>query len=250
MSCILRYWPLLMMWLLIVGVLCGIPFASQWLVSRWITETPSYRLSWFVIASSDLVPGDRLTQDQTQLRLDYLVEEKTVPVRTVSSALNRYVHKEFRKGKPLERDSIGPVPLFELAPDSVIVPVAVKAEYAEGLKSGMRLRFERAKAQEPQTFQTQNTKGAKDKESGSLANVKRDDPKRLANTPEEEPLVVTLKAVIPSQDKKTAVLYVLANSLKVARAQELTSPDLIPFIIPSGGNKGVEMDFPAFSGHR
>lgn len=244
MNWIKRYLPLLAMWLIIIGVLSGLPFASQWVASKWVTGLPLYRFSWVVVAGAALAPGDRLTQDQAELRLDYLKYEKNTTVHTMTSVLNRYAQKEFKKEEPLEHDGFGPAPLLEAPSNGLIVPVSVKLEYTEGLKPGMRVHFEKARTPETQTVQPPRTKDASKKGSGSQAQVKGKEPHRLvsasahseptsSNNPAKEPLVVTLKTIVPSQDKKSAVLYVGATTLDTDSVQELTSADLVPIILPA-----------------
>jgi hypothetical protein len=233
MKGIKHYWQLLAMWLLIIMVLSGLAFASQWLASKYVTDSSIYQLSWFVVASATLVPGDRLTQDHVALRLGYLKDEKPTTVHTISSVLTRFVQKAFMKGQTLVHDDLAPAPLLEVPPNSLIVPVSVKLEHAEGLKPGMRVRFERATAPGTGNVQIQSSKGLMGNEGGFKRIIKEKNRQHLDSTPANTPLVVILKTVVQSQDKKSAVLHVCINGVDAERVHELTSTDLIPFILPS-----------------
>ncbi|MEQ1848713.1 MAG: hypothetical protein ABL983_24430, partial [Nitrospira sp.] len=229
-----RYRPLLVMWLIIVGIVFAIPFMSHWAVSTWITNTPSYQLSWFVAPSKVMQPGDRLRQDQLRLRLDYLEAKKTTVARTVASAVDRYAYTRLEKNKPLEDGSFGPTPLLQGESGSVIipvlaksvtVPVPVKAEFAEGLLPGMLVRFENYRTPELKDGQASHIQSTTAQTNTPSANNQTGYNQPKAGIAVKKPLVVTLKAVVLSQDKKSAVLYVSIHSSDTTRVQELTRAD-------------------------
>lgn len=220
------------MWLLIIGLLSGLPFVSQWLASNWVTGLPTYRLSWVVVAKTTLSPGIHLTQDQAELLLNYQKEEKATTVHTISSILNWYTQKQFEKGELLDHDGFAPAPLIEAPLNGLIVPVSVKFEYAEGLKSGMRVRFEKIRPPEAQAVPIPNPNSTMEHKSRSQPKVKNLDLQHSVDGLKTKPVVVTLQAIVPAQDKKTAMLYVKVVSPDTDSVKDLTSTDLVPFILP------------------
>ena len=60
------------MWILAITVMSGLPFLSHKLVSKFLTGSHLYRLSWSLVATAKLAQGDRITQERARLRLVYL----------------------------------------------------------------------------------------------------------------------------------------------------------------------------------
>ena len=64
------------MYPLIFGLLSGPPILVSWLgkILNWVpSDLQEYRLRWVVVTKETLCPGDRVTKDQAELQLQYLV---------------------------------------------------------------------------------------------------------------------------------------------------------------------------------
>jgi hypothetical protein len=209
--------PLLLMWIIAIGAMSLLPFLSHALVSRFLTESPLYRLSWSLVANTNLAQGDRITRDRAELRLVYLNND----VDPTPPPFDWYAEKEKCRGSVLLREDVSPAPSLDAPSDQAIVPVSVKSEYAEGLKLGMQIGLERTR--------TQTSPSVKD------LGLKNAPPSSQVTEPEQpakQSLVVILKAMVPSQDKKSTVLYVLVARPDKARLNELTWVDYVPFMLP------------------
>lgn len=239
---------LLLMWILAISVMSGLPFLSHELVSKFLTGSPLYRLSWSLVATTKLAPGDRITQERAGLRLVYLNND----VDTTPAPFDWYAEKEKCRESVLLREDFSPAPSLDAPSDGAIVPVSVKSEYAEGLKLGMRIGLERTRTQTSQPVRDsgqQNVivQGSRSQNSPEMLPPQQTNVPSSSNATEEskqpakQSLVVVLKAKVPSQDKKSTVLYVLVAGPDTDRLNELTWVEYVPFILPAVQNPSARV---------
>ena len=250
MAWLKQHWPLILMYLLIFGILGGLPTGSYWLVKELKLghqNLHEYRLRWVIVTKEPLCRGDRVTKNQAGLQLRYLEfnepsnGEPTMDTaeQTLASVVNLYALSRLPQDKPLAKNSLGLAPKLNPQPGNLIIPVSVGREYAAGLRPTMQLWFgnagvvESEKTQVPQSMPS-GIKGSKvseqtiSKHPSQLAAVGI----KKAKTKEESPLVVSLRAIIPSSDNETAILYVEVPNADSWRVLELTLGNLVPIILP------------------
>lgn len=238
---------LLLMWILAIGVMSVLPFLSHEAVSKVLTGSPLYRLSWSLIATTKLAQGDRIARERAELRLVYLNND----VDTTPPPFDWYAEKEKCRESILLREDFSPAPSLDAPSDGAIVPVSVKSEYAEGLKLGMRMGLERSRAQTSQPVRDSGQQNVIGHGSGSQKSPKMLPPQQTnvssssqvtdSKQPAKESLVVVLKSMVPSQDKKSTVLYVLVAGPDRDRLNELTWADYVPSMLPADQNLSARL---------
>lgn len=246
------------MYPLIFGLLSGPPILVSWLgkILNWVpSDLQEYRLRWVVVTKETLCPGDRVTKDQAELQLQYLVSGEPnngkppmdTAAQTLASVDNQYALSELYKDKPLTKNALGPAPKLHPAPSNLIIPVLVRREYAQGLRPAMQLRFgnagvvESAKTQVPQSTPV-GLKGNKAIERTTSKQQRKSASVDISKSKSKEtsPLVVFLRAIIPSSDSENALLYVEVPNADSDRLSELTLGNLVPVVLPSSQDCTVE----------
>jgi hypothetical protein len=103
----------------------------------------------------------------------------------------------------------------------------------------MRVGFEKIAAPVPQALKNDPKVSPKPLalEPGRETNVSASSTEM--SKPEKIPknlLVVTLKAMVPSADKKSTVLYVFVDSCNEGRLRELVAAESVPYVVNSHYN--------------
>jgi hypothetical protein len=224
----------------LIACLAATAFLGYYSYQVYSFHTPqSKRLVWHVVATTDLPAGTRITPDHVRLVLDYLTDDVAAFVPTLPLVLNKYTLRCVLRGKPLAPLEVGGE-LSPKVPDrGAIVPIPVKSEFAEGLSSGMRLRFapsekdtEDAGIETPSERATRPT--TQDAKSNKASKQNPREPHDSPNGPAPttpDYLIVELRATLPSQDKTSSILMIGLPASGMARLNELTKPNLIPIIV-------------------
>ena len=219
-----------------LGVVCVIAL-NLWEAHKHL-GTDANRLRWNVVAKSDLPLGARLDESKVQLGLAHLPEQTDAFVSAVSSVLGKYTTEELKEGRRVVSAGLRSAPIFMVIPVTVLVPVSVRTEYAEGLEPGMHISFA--------GFGKSESAGEDNAEKGGISEANQSNTGSKSSSrkykkinegaqpkvkTEIAPLSTTLRAVVPSQDKKSALLVVEVTAAQRQRAHELTKKELVPIIL-------------------
>jgi len=203
----------------------------------------SGHLQWHVVAKNDLPSGLRLDQEHVQLTLDYLPERIPTFFPTVSSVLGRYTLQSIGKDKPISTNNSVTKPFAPPGLGLVLVPVSVRMDYAEGLELGMRIGFAKPDKSPSAGTEVRNQPGKGSTKSKPNQNDKKDNKSASNPGKEQTPQLVetnlanpqsidtTLKAILPSQDKKSVILVVEVLEASRQRVPELAQDGLVPFLL-------------------
>ncbi|BFU96263.1 MAG: hypothetical protein NTNFB02_29850 [Nitrospira sp.] len=178
-----------------------------------------------------------------QLTLDYLPERVPTFFPTVSPVLGRYTLQSIEKDKPISTKNSVAKPFAPPTSGLVLVPVSVRIDYAEGLELGMRIGFAKpdkslsAGAEvrnQPSKGGTKSKPNHDDKKANKPAsNPSTEQSPQLIETNLVNPQSIdtTLKAILPSQDKKSVILVVEVSETSRQRVPELAQDGLVPFLL-------------------
>ncbi|MDF0645975.1 MAG: hypothetical protein P0111_18255 [Nitrospira sp.] len=203
----------------------------------------SNHLQWHVVAKSDLPSGLRLDQEHVHLTLDYLPERIPTFFPTVSSVLGRYTIQSIGKDKPISTNNSITKPFAPPTSGLVLVPVSVRIDYAEGLELGMRIGFAkpdkslsagtevRNQPSKGSTKSKPNQDNKNGNKSASNPGTEQNPQPIESNLGNPQSIDTTLKAILPSQDKKSVILVVEVSETSRQRVRELAQDGLVPFLL-------------------